>query len=196
MICWLCRHGMDDDTVRGGWSRQPLTAEGVLQAEALAELVTERNLQIRHIYSSDLPRALQTAQPVAARLGLPVTPLPEFREVNNGALAGMKNELAVQLYPGLYWNTLGWEEEYPQGESPWAFYERIAGAWAAFQQTILAQNENVLLVTHSGVLHVILSLINGQAYSNRTPHQRIPHARLIALSRGESGEGPWKLIDS
>lgn len=196
MICWLCRHGKDDDTLRGGWSRQPLTAEGVLQAAALADRVAEQNLPIRHIYSSDLPRALQTAQPVAALLGLPITPLPEFREVNNGALAGMKNELAAQLYPGLYWNTLGWEEEYPQGESPHAFYERIAQAWAAFQQTILAQSKDVLLVTHSGVLHVILSLINGEAYSNRTPHQRIPYAGLIALAHVEGGEGPWKLIDT
>lgn len=27
MTCYLLRHGKDDDTLRGGWSDAPLTAE-------------------------------------------------------------------------------------------------------------------------------------------------------------------------
>ena len=148
MICYLVRHGKDDDTLRGGWSQQPLTDEGNAQAKELASFVQRSDLRIKHIYSSDLPRAVQTAQPVADQLHLPIMQMPEFREVNNGDLAGMKNELANRIYPGLYWNTLDWEEPYPGGESPRAFYERICTAWDAFQKMILKQNENVLLVTH------------------------------------------------
>ena len=67
MILYIARHGKDDDTVRGGWSQTPLTEEGIQQAESLASFVQKSNLNIKHIYSSDLPRAMQTAEAVANR---------------------------------------------------------------------------------------------------------------------------------
>ena len=181
MICYLVRHGKDDGTVRGGWSQQPLTNEGKAQADELASFVQGSDLAIKHIYSSDLLRAMQTAQSVADKLHLPIVPMPEFREVNNGDLAGIKNELANKMYPGLYWNTLDWEQRYPGGESPKEFYERISTAWDAFQKMVLEQNENVMLVTHAGVINVILSIVNGEKYSNKTALRKIRNTELIAL---------------
>ena len=181
MICYLVRHGKDDDTVRGGWSGQPLNDEGKAQADELASFVQRSDLKIKHIYSSDLLRAMQTAQSMADKLHLPIILMPEFREVNNGDLAGMKNELANKMYPGLYWNTLGWKQRYPGGESPKEFYERISTAWDAFQKMVLEQNENVMLVTHSGVINVILSVVNGEGYSNKTSMRKIRNTELIVL---------------
>ena len=189
MICYLVRHGKDDGTVRGGWSQQPLTNEGKAQADELASFVQGSDLAIKHIYSSDLLRAMQTAQSVADKLHLPIVPMPEFREVNNGDLAGIKNELANKMYPGLYWNTLDWEQRYPGGESPREFYERISTAWDAFQKMALNRNENVLLVTHGGVINVILSIVNGEKYSNETLMRKIRNVELIALEY--QGKG-WK----
>ena len=189
MICYLVRHGKDDGTVRGGWSQQPLTNEGKAQADELASFVQGSDLAIKHIYSSDLLRAMQTAQSVSDKLHLPIVPMPEFREVNNGDLAGIKNELANKMYPGLYWNTLDWEQRYPGGESPREFYERISTAWDAFQKMALNRNENVLLVTHGGVINVILSIVNGEKYSNETIMRKIRNVELIALEY--QGKG-WK----
>lgn len=189
MICYLVRHGKDDGTVRGGWSQQPLTNEGKAQADELASFVQGSDLAIKHIYSSDLLRAMQTAQSVADKLHLPIVPMQEFREVNNGDLAGIKNELANKMYPGLYWNTLDWEQRYPGGESPKEFYERISTAWDAFQKMALNRNENVLLVTHGGVINVILSIVNGEKYSNETIMRKIRKVELIALEY--QGKG-WK----
>lgn len=181
MICCLVRHGKDDDTVRGGWSQQPLTDEGEVQAAELAVFVQKSGLGIQQVYSSDLLRAMQTAQIVADSLHLPIVPKPEFREVNNGNLAGIKNELAAEQYPGLYWNTLAWEQQYPGGESPKEFYERIRCAWDVLQKDILERNENVMLVTHGGVMHVILSIVKGEIYSNQASPRKIRNAELIAL---------------
>ena len=181
MICYLVRHGKDDDTLRGGWSQQPLTDEGEVQAAELADFVQKSGLGIQQIYSSDLLRAMQTAQIVADSLRLPIAPKPEFREANNGNLAGMKNELAAEQYPGLYWNTLAWEQQYPGGESPKEFYERIRCAWDVLQKDILKRNENVMLVTHGGVMHVILSIVKGEIYSNQASPRKIRSAELIAL---------------
>lgn len=178
-MIYLVRHGRDDDTVRGGWSDQPLTEEGHRQARRLAECI---NFPVDAVYSSDLPRAMQTADPVARKLGLPIVKRPEFRETNNGELAGMKNEIALVRYPGLFWNTLDWEEQYPGGESPKEFYERICTAWDAFQKEILDSGENAILVTHCGVIHVIRCILTGQPYSNKVRHPKVEHAKLITLN--------------
>lgn len=106
MICYLMRHGKDDETLRGGWSDAPLTDLGMEQAKAAAEEIVRKQGRIGRILSSDLPRAVQTAECVAQKLGLPVELRPEFREVNNGVLAGMKNDLARSGIPacsGISW---------------------------------------------------------------------------------------------
>jgi len=183
MTCYLVRHGKDDSSRRGGWSRFGLTEEGRQQTRDLAEHIraNRHELNIKKIYSSDLCRALETAQPVAAVLGLEVVPLPQLRETNNGLLAGMPNALAEQAYPGLYWSALEWDECYPGGENPCSFYERIKTAWADFSAAMLQTDENVMLVTHGGVIHVIFTLIEGRAFSNETPRQGVPHAALMPL---------------
>lgn len=174
---YLVRHGADDETIRGGWSEHPLTDEGFAQAERLAEYA-EWNLNVNQLYSSDLRRAMQTAEPVAQRLGLPIIPAPEFRETNNGELAGMKHELACQRYPGLYWNTLDWEQSYPGGESPKNFYERVKAGWEELQK----QEGDTMLVTHGGVINVILSIISGLPYSNKRHRWKIKNAQIITLT--------------
>ena len=193
MIVYLVRHGQDDSTVRGGWSSSPLTCEGALQARRLAEEIGRRReeLHIRRILSSDLPRAMQTAQPAADVLSLTIEPCPLFREVNNGQLAGMKNDLALARYPGLFWNTLGWEEPYPGGESPAGFAARISKAWSALTAELSNSPGNILLCTHSGVIHVSRTLILGVPYSNREKHPAVPHAVLIPAGYAD---GTWRLL--
>ena len=182
---YLVRHGADDETVRGGWSDHPLTEAGKEQAEKLADTF---KFPIERLYSSDLRRCMMTAQPLAEKLGLEIRLLPQFRETNNGELAGMKHTLACEKYPGLYWNTLGWEEQYPGGESPKEFYDRIAAAWAEFQ----AQDGDVMLVTHGGVINVILSLIHGLSYSNKKHRWKIRNTQIITL---EFRNGKWEEAD-
>jgi len=189
MICYLVRHGKDDETVRGGWSQHGLTEEGIRQAEKLA--CTVKDLNIKNIYSSDLQRAMQTANILAKSMDLPVISLTQFRETNNGELAGMKHELALERYPGLFWNQLEWEQCYPGGESPKGFYERICTAWEEFSEKIRERNEDVLLVTHGGVIQVILSILEGRSYSNKEKQRGISHASMIALSYEN---GAWKEI--
>ena len=98
------RHGKDDEHYRGGWSRLDLTAEGRKQAKALAVRLGQRRgeFAIGQILASDLPRTMTTAQILAEELKLPVQAEPRLREINNGVLAGMLNETALERYPGLF----------------------------------------------------------------------------------------------
>ena len=184
MFIYLVRHGKDDDTVRGGWSQCALTTEGMHQVAALTDYigVNANLLKIRHIYSSDLPRAFQTAQPISDKLGLEIVYTPQFREVNNGVLAGMKNDVALLKYPNLFWNQLDWDQCYPEGESPKEFYERIHNAWLEFSKRIALSNENVVLVTHGGVINVIRAIIEDRKYNNREKHKSVNYTEFIKLS--------------
>ncbi|SHK32056.1 probable phosphoglycerate mutase [Hathewaya proteolytica DSM 3090] len=190
MNIYLVRHGKDDETVRGGWSKASLTEEGVMQVKKLAEYISSHNkeLNIKKIYSSDLERASETAGFIAAALNLSVEKAPQFRENNNGELAGIKNDIAKDKYPGLYWNTLLWEQCYPGGESPKLFFHRISNAWTEFTAKSIKDNENVMLVTHGGVLEIIFSIINNIPYSNKEKIYSFHNACLIKL---EYNEGKW-----
>lgn len=182
IYCYLVRHGQDDTTVRGGWSSNGLTEKGKLQAARLAEdFRTREEPQIHRIYSSDLPRTMETAQPVADVLGLTVMPRKEFREVNNGLLAGMDNELALERYPGLFWNRMHWNQHYPEGESPREFHDRIRRAWKAFSSELVQAQENAILVTHGGVISLLEDLVKGVRYSNRERHRWISCTAVVPL---------------
>ena len=183
MICYLIRHGKDDDNVRGGWSNSGLTAGGNLQVKILVDYIIENKneLKVEKLFSSDLPRAIETIMPISTALNLEVEFKPEFRETNNGVFAGMPNDIANEKYPGLFWNTLDWDEPYPQGESPRIFYERIKTAWEKFSEKILKENKNIILVTHGGVINVIYTLIEGTIFSNKMKMERINHAIMMPL---------------
>ena len=187
MMIYLIRHGKDDDTVRGGWSDASLTDVGITQVRALSKRL-KSEIEIGAIFSSDLPRAKETAEILGEAFGLPVFLRPEFRETNNGLLAGMKNEIANERYPGLFWNSLGWDEKYPDGESPREFYRRITAAWTAFRSEVSSMEKDVALVTHGGVINVILHLERGMWYSNKKRGFYTPNAGVVAVELKEKGE--------
>ena len=131
MKIYIARHGQDDDSVRGGWSDCSLTDLGVKQSVDLADEILSKSdeYNIGMIVSSVIIRAKQTALIISEKLSVPVKYDMDFREVNNGDLAGLDNHIAEEKYPNLYWRKLDWEEHYPHGESPKEFYERISNAW-------------------------------------------------------------------
>ena len=182
MVCYLVRHGRDDESRRGGWSDAALCAEGILQVQQLAARLAAEGVKAARIYTSDLPRARQSADILAAALALPVETLAQFRETNNGLLAGMDNTLANERYPNLYWNTLGFDECYPEGESPAQFYARIEAAWAALKARIREDGEDVLLVTHGGVAEAIRCMEAGLPYTNKKAQfPALAYAEMLAI---------------
>ncbi|MBQ7596349.1 MAG: histidine phosphatase family protein [Clostridia bacterium] len=93
----LLRHGADDDTRLGGWSDAGLSALGVEQVKQAGKTIADGNYNICRICSSDLPRAKETAEIIAGQLGVPVVFAKEFRETNNGDLAGIKIKTAKKF---------------------------------------------------------------------------------------------------
>lgn len=189
MFCYLIRHGKDDDSVRGGWSDNPLTDEGVMRTKDLANYFA-KNIKVNKIYSSDLTRARQTAQLIANKIKINIDYVPDFREVNNGDLANLKNDIADEKYPKFYWRKMEWNQSYPNGESPKEFYIRIKNAWDKFSHDVIMNNENIILVTHGGVIDVICNLVNGTEYTNKTHSFKLKNSDFIRL---EYSNNQWKV---
>lgn len=180
MKVYIARHGQDDDSVRGGWSDLPLTLFGIEQSQKFAEILFENKdrYNIGKIFSSDLKRAVQTAEIISDRFGIEIELLPDFREVDNGDLAGLKNEIAGLIYPNFYWRNLDWSEKYPNGESPREFFERVSFAWKEFLDKNRFYDKNILLITHGGVINIIKCLAKGEIYSNKNQYQSLPCADI------------------
>lgn len=163
------RHGKDDDRYRGGWSTLDLIPEGVEQAKQLAKHLKDNNhtYQIADIVSSDLTRTLTTANIISSELDLPVQKEVRIRETNNGDLAGMLNDTALEQYPGLFFSSLELDEAYPNGESPNDFYMRIKQWFSEFSSNCRNMNGNILVVTHGGVINVVYHLVKGMEWNNK-----------------------------
>lgn len=172
MKIFLVRHGMDEDGYRGGWSNRGLIDQGVLQSRKLAEYLHHHPEQygIHTILSSDLARAVETTREIEKILQIEIIYTAEWREMNNGVLAGMPNKDAEAKYPGIYFNTLQMDTPFPEGETPIHFYNRITKAFHNLCNMIECQEmqKNVLLVTHGGVINVLYYLLNGQEWSNKS----------------------------
>ena len=125
----------------------PLSARGVVQAQALGERLGA--LGVTAILSSDLPRALQTAQAIAAATGAPIETSALLHERNFGDLRG-------QSYDGLGMNPMTMIDAPPHGESAEAFAQRVAQAFALIVQRRSALGGTLAVVTHGLLLRVLL----------------------------------------
>ena len=178
------RHGKDDSNYRGGWSTMDLTEEGKIQAMKLAEFLYSQKgtFDISKIVSSDLPRTVSTAKAISYKLKIPFHVDARLREMNNGELAGMKNEVASIKYPGLYFNTLKMDEKYPNGESPREFFDRIQKWFFDFIKMYEDFESNIIVVTHSGVINIIYYIINNMAWTNREKPFKVSNCSVHILN--------------
>jgi broad specificity phosphatase PhoE len=99
----LIRHGQSRGNAErrfGGHTATPLSSRGRNQAHATAR--TLKSESITAIYSSDLARAMETAQPLAKLTGLPVNATSAFRERSVGVMEGLTFEDAAQQHPEQY----------------------------------------------------------------------------------------------
>ncbi len=155
----LIRHAQSVHHVKGmtgGWTDSDLTELGQLQAQCLAARL-KREIAIGtlpcRLYSSDLKRALQTADIVGGEIGVIPEPVPELRELNNGIAAGMSEEEARQYARELTSPVLDWRP-YPEAETWRQFYFRVA---ACMDRLARDQEKLLLLVTHGGTIINIIA---------------------------------------
>ena len=101
---YLIRHGQSAGNAEGrfgGHGPTPLSDLGQRQAELTAKLLAKEG--VHAIYSSDLARAVQTAEPLAKRLGLEINTSDAFRERHVGVLEGLTFDESKERHPKDYY---------------------------------------------------------------------------------------------
>src|SRR5215472_15070171 len=97
----LIRHGSSTWNLERrwqGWADPPLSDEGVTLAEAVAAGI--RGLDVRLVVSSDLARALSTAEIIAHAAGVDVCVEPALRERDVGLWSGLTSDEIESRWPG------------------------------------------------------------------------------------------------
>ncbi len=157
---WMVRHGQTDWNLQRriqGHTPTELNATGRAQAVFLANWLSAQSFSA--IWSSDLPRARQTAEIIGERLNLPVHTTTKLRERNLGAFEGKTWEEIRTIRAGsggspLEFGDLADWTGVPGVETDGDLWARAA----AVIDELCADDAgtNILAVTHGGVIkHVI-----------------------------------------
>jgi probable phosphoglycerate mutase len=171
-VLFLVRHGEADSNFHGrigGHSPVELTARGRDQAAITATAVAA--LAPTALISSDLVRAHQTAEPIAAATGLPLALEPRLRERSLGVFDGLAFTEAEARYPEAWKRLMSRDPEaVPEGGEPTdAVFARVS---AAVDDLVAAHaGGRVVVVTHGLALFHAFAHVCGLGSPSR--HQRV-----------------------
>lgn len=161
----LCviRHGETDWNCEGRIQGQidiPLNETG--RAQALAMAYNSAHHRFSAVISSDLSRAVETAQALGEREELPVITMPGLRERHYGLFQGVTKDEAPNLHPEIYrlYKARDIHYDFEDGESLVDFSKRVLDAfdWLVRHHT----NEQIAVVTHAGVLDILYRTATGR----------------------------------
>jgi broad specificity phosphatase PhoE len=99
----IIRHGQSQGNAEGrfgGHTDTPLSPRGRKQAQATAKALAAEKFSA--IYSSDLPRAIETASPLAKLTGVSLETTDALRERSVGVMEGLTFEEAAEQHPEQY----------------------------------------------------------------------------------------------
>jgi probable phosphoglycerate mutase len=146
------------------------------------------------VYSSDLPRALETAQIIAEATGAPqpeVTPL--LRERSVGIFTGLSFDEARARYPNDYEALLRRDPDSspPGGET----YLQCRTRAAEFLERVIAAHlgQRVLLVSHHLTLfQLVLHILDVESVAEPRFYVRIDNCALHRFERYDNGV--WQVL--
>jgi broad specificity phosphatase PhoE len=150
---YLIRHGQSAGNAEGrfgGHGPTPLSELGQRQAELTADALSKENISA--IYSSDLYRAVQTAEPLSRLAGVPVLTKSAFRERNVGVLEGLTFDESKQHHPKDYYALVkrNYHHVITGGESYRQLVKRAMNeVWEIMRKH---QGERIAVFSHTGAI--------------------------------------------
>jgi probable phosphoglycerate mutase len=175
---WLVRHGESTANARGivqGHDDRPdLTLRGRLQAQRLVGILRHRSVDA--VYSSDLRRALRTANVLSNALGLPVQTERTLRERGFGVLEGGPLSALRPEFTGIRHGRVEDVHARPLGGESLDDLYRRAGkfvGWLLLREV----GRNVVLVTHGGTVRAIRAYCAGRTV-DELAWDRVPNGSV------------------
>ena len=191
----VARHGQTDANIRLVLDSRPpgppLTELGRQQALALAdELAVE---PVVGVYASTAVRAQQTAEPVAARHGLPVEVVAGLHEVFLGDLEGTVGPEYIERFIVVVraWQAGDLDRPIPGGESATQAIARFTAAIAGIQQR--HAHGVIVVITHGAIAEVAVPRLapNLLAFDARP---LMPNAGQVVLDQDDTTPTGWRCV--
>jgi probable phosphoglycerate mutase len=161
----LVRHAQtewNDGARFQGHLDSPLTAMGIRQAEGLAKRLASESISA--VYSSDLGRAVATAEIIGRSLNLPVLTDARLRERALGIFQGLSKAEITERYPEESRRYYSREADYavPGGESARG---RFALGFSCLNDLVVRHaGQTVVGVTHGGIVQGMFRHVTGVAF--------------------------------
>ncbi|MBA7659294.1 Phosphoserine phosphatase 1 [subsurface metagenome] len=158
----LVRHGITESNSAQkfvGHSDVELSTAGYRQVERLRDRLVDDKIDA--VYSSDLRRALVTAEVISSGHEVDIVTCPELREVNYGNVEGLTFEEISRLYPEVAESLTNFSLrlKFPGGESFEGFIGRTSKFLDRLKKHTLSQT--MLIVAHGGPLRVLVCCLLG-----------------------------------
>ncbi len=165
---YLIRHGETEDADSGRYKGHldvPLSENGIKQIKKLAEYLLQHT-DLKAVYTSDLNRAIKSAEIIAGLFGLKTVITGKLKERNFGEWEGMTfNEIEAK-WPDAFkaWAANPLKFSAVGGESTLEARNRVM---PAFNKIIDQHKEqNIAIVSHGGVIRIILCELLGIPLEN------------------------------
>jgi broad specificity phosphatase PhoE len=153
----IIRHGQSQGNAEGrfgGHTDTPLSPRGRRQAQATARALAGENFSA--IYSSDLPRAIETADPLAKLTGVSLQTTEALRERSVGVMEGLTFEEAADQHPEQYQALLrrDFEHVLVGGES----YRQTLDRASRLLDEAIEQHKGgrIVLFAHTGTICILI----------------------------------------
>jgi len=136
-----------------------MSTAGYSQVERLRDRLADEKIDA--VYSSDLRRALVTAEVISSRHKVDIVTCSELREMNYGSAEGLTFQEIGRLYPEVAELCINFSLrlEFPDGENFEGFIERTIKFLDKLNKH--APSETILIVSHSGPLKVLVCYLLG-----------------------------------
>ncbi len=171
MVIYIVRHGQTEENIRRmfqGHLPGTLTEKGKEQIRATAERLSAEDVRFRCIVTSDLKRAVDSANIIGEHLCLPVIPMKVLRERDWGVYTGVLLSEAVDKY------RKDGKWVFPDGsvESEEEIFQRAQKALKELKERY--KDDAIILVTHgqfarnliaarfNGSYHEVASFMNAE----------------------------------
>ena len=184
----LIRHGQSEGNAErrfGGHSPTPLSPLGRRQAEATAAAISSES--ITAIYSSDLLRATETAEPLSIITKIGINHSSAFRERSVGVMEGLTFQEAAEKHPDQYGALLrrDFDHVLTGGES---YRQLLDRAWMKLDAVLTEHTGGrIVIFSHTGTICILALHIMGALDA--------PQLKPVWISSSNCGVSRFELRD-
>ncbi len=158
----MVRHGETEANISGiysGWTNYNLTVKGEKQVKNVLQHLKDEDIDI--IFSSPMERTLKIAKAISDETNKDIEIVDDLKEINFGIFEGKTHEEICRDHKDEYDS---WSADYvnyrvSQGESLRDLHNRINKFVNELKK--LYEDKTCLLVTHGGVIRVLITILLG-----------------------------------